>query len=774
MDRDGTPSPPGVIGTSPPRIDGIAKVTGSAFYARHLRIPGMVHAVLVRSDRPHARVLAIKCDAARRVPGVVDIVTAAELRRAVQHERHGPAFRDQPILAAEKVRHVGEPVAAIVAETPAAAHAALPMVDVVYEDLPAVFDPVEAMRPGAPLVHERVEPAGSFADLRGLEPAAGTNVCLHFRLRRGDVLAGFGKADVIVEEIFTTPATQHLPMEPHSTVALLEADGRLIIWSSTQSPSFVRSELAYLLGLPEHGVDVRVPYLGGGYGAKLYVKLEALAAVLALLVRLPVAVHNALEDLFYTLNRHATRTVIRSGVARDGHLVARQVQVYWDTGAYADIGPRICQKSGYTAGGPYRIPHVSIDSYCVYTHHPPAGAFRGFGIPQLVWAYESHTDTLARRVALDPLEFRRRNLLRSGDLQATGTVMRHAGFLEVLDTVAQWLPLARSRSGHVARGVGVAVGMKAVLTPSTSLAIVHMYGDGSVGVAASTVEMGQGAETVLSQVAATELCVPLRQVRVLHPDTDVTPFDTLTAGSRSTFHMGNAVRRAAEDVRLQLLDRAARLLEAPLDVLGIEDGGVVTREGPRRRLTFREIMERTFGQGGTLVGRGDHRSRAKNLDPATGQSDDVTAFWFSGAAAAEVEVDTGTGEVRVPRLVCAADVGKALHPRLVEGQIRGGAVMQLSQTLYEAVATVDGQPLNPNLIDYKALTSAEAPERLDAVIVEVPHPDGPYGAKGVGETGAFAVAPAVANAIACATGGRPRDLPLTPERVLRAVREADA
>jgi len=466
--------------------------------------------------------------------------------------------------------------------------------------------------------------------------------------------------------------------------------------------------------------------------------------------------------------------VIRSGATRDGRLVARQVQVWWDTGAYADIGPRICQKSGYTAAGPYRIPHVSIDSYCVYTHHPPAGAFRGFGIPQLVWAYESHTDTLARRLALDPLEFRRRNLLRSGDLQATGTVVRHAGLLEVLDAAAQRMPFARSRAGHLARGVGIAVGMKAVLTPSTSVAVVHMYGDGSLGVAASTVEMGQGAETALSQIAATELGVPLGRVRVLQPDTDVTPFDTLTAGSRSTFHMGNAVRRAAEDVRLQLLDRAARLLEAPLDLLAVEDGGVVTREGPRRRLAFREIMEKTFGQGGTLVGRGEDLSHARHLDPATGQSDQVTAFWFAGAAAAEVEVDTETGEVRIPRLVCAADVGKALHPRMVEGQIRGAAVMQLSQTLFEAVATQDGQLLNPNLIDYKALTAAEAPERLEAVIVEVPHPDGPFGAKGVGESGTFAVAPAVANAIADATGGRPRDLPLTPERILKVLREADA
>ncbi len=774
MDRDGMQRSPGVIGTSPPRTDGLAKVTGSAFYARHVRMPGMLHAALVRSDRPHARILAIKCDAARRLPGVVSVVTAADLRRVARHERHGPAFRDQPILAAEKVRHVGEPVAAIVADTLAAAHAAVPMVEVVYEDLPGVFDPVDAMHPGAPLVHERVEPAGSFADLRGLEPAAGTNVCLHFRLRRGDVLAGFSKADAVVEETFTTPATQHLPMEAHATVAVPGADGRLIIWSSTQSPSFVRSELAYLLGVPEHAVDVRVPYLGGGYGAKLYVKLEAIAAVLALLVRRPVAVHNSLEDLFYTINRHATRIVIRTGVMRDGTLVARRVQVYWDTGAYADIGPRICQKSGYTASGPYRIPHVSIDSYCVYTHHPPAGAFRGFGIPQLVWAYESHTDTLARRVALDPVEFRRRNVLRSGDLQATGTAVRHAGFLEVLEAAAQRLAFARSRSGHVARGVGVAVGMKAVLTPSTSLAVVHMYGDGSLNVAASTVEMGQGAETVLGQLVATELGVPLHRVRVLHPDTDVTPFDTLTAGSRSTFHMGNAVLRAAADVRLQLLDRAARLLEAPVDVLALEDGSVVTREGPRRQLTFGEIMEKTFGQGGTLVGRGEDRSHAKHLDPATGQSDQVTAFWFAGAAAAEVEIDTGTGEVRVPRLVCAADVGKALHPRLVEGQIRGAAVMQLGQTLYEAIATQDGQLLNPNLIDYKALTTAESPDRLDAVIVEVPHPDGPHGAKGVGETGAFAVAPAVANAIANATGARARDLPLTPERILQAVREADA
>jgi CO/xanthine dehydrogenase Mo-binding subunit len=771
--RDHAHPPSGGIGTSPLRADGLSKVTGSALYARHLRIPGMLHAALVRSDRPHARILAIRSDGARRAPGIAGVMTAADVRLLARHERYGPAFRDQPILASEVVRHVGEPVAAIVAETAAAAQAAVPIVEVVYEDLPGVFDPVEAMQPGAPLVHERVEPAGSFADLRGLEPAAGTNVCLHFRLRRGDVSSGIRNADEVVEETFTTPITQHLPMEPHAVVAVPEANGRLVIWSSTQSPSFVRSELAYLLGVSEHAVDVRVPYLGGGYGSKLYVKLEAVAAVLALRFRRPVAVHNSLEDLFYTNNRHATRIVIRSGVTRDGQLLARQVQVYWDTGAYADIGPRICQKSGYTASGPYRIPHVSIDSYCVYTNHPPAGAFRGFGIPQLVWAYESHTDTLARRLALDPVEFRRRNLLQAGDPQATGTVVRHAGFREVLDAVAQRLRSPRIRSGHLARGVGVAVGMKAVLTPSTSLAIVHLYGDGSAAVATSTVEMGQGAETLLSQIVATELGVPLHRVHVLHPDTDVTPFDTLTAGSRSTFHMGNAVRRAAQDVGQQLLDRAARLLEAPRDVLAIEDGGVVTREGPRRRLTFADIMEKTFGQGGTLVGRGEDRSHARHPDPATGQSDQVTAFWFSGAAGAEIELDTETGEVRVTHLVCAADVGKALHPRLVEGQIRGAAVMQLSQTLYEAVATRDGQLLNPNLIDYKVLTTAEAPARLDAVIVEVPHPDGPYGAKGVGETGSFAIAPAVANAIADATGRRVRDLPLTPQRILEALEGAD-
>ncbi|MDH5535171.1 MAG: molybdopterin-dependent oxidoreductase, partial [Betaproteobacteria bacterium] len=424
----------GVVGRSVPRLEGPVKVTGRAEYVHNLRLPGMLHGKIFRSTVAHGKIRSIDVSAARALAGVHRVVTGADLRAIVPDPHYGPAFHDQPILAVDKVRHVGEPVAVVLAADPHIADEAVQMIVAEYDELPAVFDEVEAMDSKA-IVHEALRPAGTFPDLKHLEGRKNTNIALDYHLSRGDPAGAFAKADHVFEHTFRTQQVLHLPLEPFVSAA--DPSGpALTIHTASQSPSFVRIEIARLLGWAENRVRVKVPYLGGGFGAKLYIKLEALVAVLALLVRRPVKIALTMEEQFYQITKHAATLRIKSGVNSDGRITARECEVWWNGGAYADIGPRVTQKSGFTAPGPYDIENVKIDSYALYTNLPAAGALRGFGIPQLVWAYESHTDMIARELAIDPLELRRKNLLREGRPQATGTVMRDAAIGEVLERLA--------------------------------------------------------------------------------------------------------------------------------------------------------------------------------------------------------------------------------------------------------------------------------------------------------------------------------------------------
>ncbi len=766
------------VGQSASRPDGLQKVTGTATYVPNLDRPGMTHAVLVRSTRPHARILGIDAAAARALPGVVAVVTGADVSRLPGVDPWlGPAFRDQPVLAIDRVRFVGEPVAAVVALDRETAIEAADLVLVECEDLPAVFDVVEAAAPGAPLVHEELRPSKAFADLAHLAGRAATNVCYHYKLRRGDVDAAFRAAARVFEDTFTSPPVQHVPLETHCALAWVE-DGGLVVWSTTQTPSFVRQELAGMLGLPLNQVRVRVPYLGGGYGAKMYDKLEPVTALLAWVTRRPVRTILTREEEFVTTTKHGVVARIRSAWSRDAELTAMQAEVFWDTGAYADIGPRIAGKSGMAALGPYRIPNARIDSYCVYTHKPPAGAYRGFGVPQMVWAHESHLGRVARELGQDPVDLRRRLLLDEGDAYVTGAPIRSEGIRPCLERVAAELaqePAGRSDDGRRARGAGVGCAMKAVLTPSISGAVVQMSSDASATVLTSTVEMGQGAETILAQIVAEELAVPVDDVRIVQPDTDVTPYDTITAGSRSTYHMGNAVRLAAGEVRRQLFAAAADRLEAHPGDLDLADGAVVVRGVPDRRLAIPEVFLARFGsRGTTMVGEAVFQTRAVPADPDTGQSERTTEHWFPSAAGAVVEVDRATGRVRVLKLVVAADVGRAINPRHCRQQIAGAALMGLGHALFEQMVFDEGQLVNGTLIDYPVPSILDMPDEIVPIIVEVPHPGGPFGAKGVGESGLLAVSPAIANAVEAAVGVRIRDLPITPEKVLRALQSRDA
>ncbi|MGQ0751256.1 MAG: xanthine dehydrogenase family protein molybdopterin-binding subunit, partial [Betaproteobacteria bacterium] len=662
---------------------------------------------------------------AQAVPGVSRVVTGEDIRTVIPDPHYGPAFHDQPILALDKVRYAGEPVAVALAADPHVAEAAAQQIVVEYEALPAVYDEVEAMTSKA-VVHETLKPAGTFPDLKHLQGRRDTNIALDFHLRRGDTDQAFASAERVFEHTFRTQQVLHVPLEPYVTVVEPGGNG-IIIHTASQSPSFVRIEIARLLGWPENRVRVKVPYLGGGFGAKLYIKLEALVTALALMMQRPVKIALTMEEQFYTLTKHAATLRIKSAVTKDGRLTARECEVWWNGGAYADIGPRITQKSGFTAPGPYDIDNVRIDSYALYTNLPPAGALRGFGIPQLVWAYESHADMIARELAIDPVEFRRRNILREGRPQATGTVMRDAAIEAVLERLAarmNWERPFDRGSGTVRRGRGLAIGFKASVSPTTSVAIVNVYADGTCSVYCSTVDMGQGSDTAMAQIAAEVLGIPVESVTVVHPDTDVTPYDMATLGSRSTFHMGHAVRLAARDAHDKLLALA-------------RDLGVSAETTP-----IPELFKKKYGmQAGNVVGAGSFVPSYTPTNHETGLSDNVTPFWMIGGTGVELEVDTETGHVRVTRMVNVVDAGTPINPSIVDTQLSGAAIMQLGFTLYEKMNFDAGQVTNPAFSDYKIPGMLDIPAVMENEAVDAAQKSGPFGAKGVGESGTFGVSP---------------------------------
>ena len=745
------------VGRRVDRLESRAKVTGTADYTHNVTLPRMLHAKVVRSTHAHARILAIDTAAAAAMPGVFKVVTAKDVLKVIPDPHYGPAFHDQPILAIEKVRHIGEPVAVVLAADVHVAEAAAGLVNVDYEVLPAVFDEVEAATTSKVLVHETLKPAGTFPDLKHLAGRKATNVALDYRLRHGNVEQAFAGAAHVFDHTFTTQQVMHVPLEPMISIAE-PVDRGIVIHTASQSPSFVRIEIARLLGWAENQVQVKTRLLGGGFGAKLYIKLEALAVALALIARRPVRVALTMEEQFYTTTKHATTFRIRSAVDGSGRITGRHCEVYWNGGAYADIGPRVTQKSGFTAGGPYDIANLNIDSYQVYTNLPPAGAFRGFGITQVVWGYECQADLIARALKMDPIEFRRRNLLENGRPHATGTVMKDAALSLVLSKVAERIewdkPFDRG-TGTVRRGRGVGLGFKALVAPTTSVAHITLGGDGSCILLVSTVDMGQGSDTAMAIVAADVLGLRAEDIKVVRPDTDVTPYDMATLGSRSTFHMGNAVKLAAQDL-LDKLRALAAEVGLPLD--GTGDAGT--------------LLKKKFGmQAGTLVGTGTFIPPYQSPD-ADGRSPEITPNWMVGGTGIEVEVDTETGHFRITRIENVVDCGTPLNPKVVQTQISGAAIMQLGLTHLEKMEfDADGQLRNASFSEYKIPGMLDIPEQFGCEAVDSQQATGPFGAKGIGESGCFGVASALAEAIHDAVGVRITALPITPEAVFRALAE---
>jgi len=743
------------------RIDGWDKVAGRAVFAGDIEVPDMLHGKILRSPFPSARVLSIDAKHAADVPGVIAVLTRDDFGDIDPY--FGPAFRDRPILAIDKVRHVGDPVAAVAAVDETTAEYAVELIDVDYEELPIVETIEDALKPDAPLVHEELRLAGQFPDLAAIPKGGKTNIPHHFHYERGDVEKGFDEADYVFEHTFTTPPVCHCNLEPHTAIAQWEGD-ELIVRSACQNPFTVRGELANIFKTPLSKVRMIVPYIGGGNGAKTYAKIEPLTAVLAKKAGRPVKVVLSMEEAFKTNVRHGTKYRIKTGVKRDGTIIARECEVYWDTGAYGDIGIRLVRKSGYTAPGPYKIPNLRINSYAVYTNKVPAGALRGYGVAQTTFATEQHMDIIADELAIDPIDFRLKNLLSRGDEFAPGDPVDcdFSGGLRTLSEAFDW-----NKTTGRDRGKGVACFLKATLSPSVSQAKVRVNSDGSVTLLSVSTEMGQGAKTVLAQIAAEELGIPFDRITVVESDTDRCPYDISTSSSRTTPLMGLAVQEAAGDAKKKLLEMAAKMLRSDISELEVAEGRICVK-GSQDLVTFEEVMRDQL-LGGEVIGLGTFKSERHSENPLGAP----TPFWEVVFAAAEVEVDRETGKITVLRYVTCPDVGKMINPLLCRGQSEGSVMFGLSQALFENMSYEDGQLINPNLIDYKISRFTDVPEELETIFIENEDGVGPYGAKGLGEGELIPVAAAIANAVSDAVGVRVHSLPLTPEKILKALRQSE-
>lgn len=744
---------PGRVGDSPNRVGGVGRVTGRQEYLADLRLPGLLHARLVTLDCARARIRGIDASAALGLPGVHLVLTAADLPQPVP--RFGPQYRDRPVLAVGETKYHGEPVALVVADSRELAERAAGLVRVDHEELPAVFTVAAALAPGAPLVQE--------PELRPGDPRADSNVLNVHEVGWGDLEAAAGQADVIVEHRYAFPMVTHFAIEPHAFMAAPDGDG-VAVWSTIQHPNWLQKVIAGLLGMPLSRVRVHAPDPGGAFGGKQHAKLEPAVVFAALRLGRPVRLVLTLEETFQAVRRAACETRVRTGLRRDGRIAFQDIEADYLIGAYADIADRVVGKGSYPGAGPYNVPAVRILARSVLSHTVPSTAFRGFGNPQINWAVESNLDEAARALGIDRLEVRLRNLARRGDAFIPFDTPADGDWEQAVRLAAEGIgwgtPLPAGR------GRGIAVGIKSGPTTGLSYSIVRLLADGSVVVYAGTSDMGQGARTVLAQVAAHELGAPLDWVTVVMGDTAIVPYDQQTSASRSTVLMGNSVLSACRRIQEQLRAMAARLHGIDESQVTVDAGVVRLPDGER---SVAEVLEAGLGRlGGELTGLGEVRKEADPGHPLSG----APAFFEFNCTAVEAEVDRETGDITLVRHVTVSDVGRSLNPLQVRMQDEGAAIMGLGHTLMEHYI-FDGQGRIRNLgaIDYRIPTSMDLPLELRSETVENADGPGPYGSKGMSEGALLCVAPAVAAAVREAAGVAIRELPLTPERVWLAIQE---
>lgn len=761
-----------VAGTSVYRRDDPEKVTGKLKYGADFPTEGVLHGKILRSPYPHALIRSIKTEKAKELAGVVAVLTA---RDVPGRNGFGAIIPDQPVICADKVRYIGDAVALVAAETEEIAHQALTLIEVDYQELPPVFDCRSAMAEGAPRIHES------------------GNLLSSDKLRKGDIEAGFDQADVILERTYVVPFLDHAYIEPDMCLAVPGNDGTMLIEGPMQAPFTTRRNIAPVLGYPISKVRCRQTHIGGGFGGKedSTIDLGCRAAVLAYHSGRPVRITLEREELtLQTGKRHPMEMILKVGVKSDGRIVAFKGEIFDEQGAYASLGPRLPPAGGshvhamVMMAGPYEIENVHVDAHLAYTNHPYGGAMRGFGAPQVHIAHEQMMDELAAGLKISPLEIRRKNAFKLGSKTATGQVLNQSvGLRDTLEACAQAFDY-ETRLGQTGfideertrrRGVGIGMGWYRTsigFSGDGCGANVAVHEDGSVILYSGITEMGQGAFTVLPQICAEALGVLAEDVRVVIPDTDQVPDSGPTVGSRSTTLMGNAIIMACEQVKESLTEVASELLGVPAERLIFREREVYDSSDPKISVAFREVALKCLVTGKRLIGQGWWAPPEPSLDPETGQGNPYHVYTYS-THMAQVVVDIETGEVEIEDYVAAFDVGKAINPKALEGQIEGGVAMGLGYALMEKIVLVDGLIQNPSLQNYLIPTTLDVP-KIRPVILEVANQLGPYGAKGIGEMPNIPATPAILNAIADACGGRVRDLPADPEAVFMAIRAAEA
>lgn len=754
-----------VVGKRLPLIDSVAKVTGEAKFTDDLSLPGMLVGKILRSPHPHARIVRIDAGRALKLPGVRAVVTGKDTAGikygALDH------MRDEQPLAVEKARYIGDEVAAVAAVDEEAAREALDQIEVEYEILPALFTPEEAMRPGATRIHDHVE----------------NNVSLALRVPIGDVEAGFAQSDFVFEDCFDTQFIAHCPLEPHTALATFDSSGKIVLWSSTQGPFYLRRDLALTLDFSPSKLRIIKPFVGGGFGGKREMSAaDFCAALLAVKSGRAVKIaYDREEEFAATRRRVPMRISLKTGVMRDGTLVAKHCKVVADGGAYNGRGPMIVASGASQMTLVYRFPHFLFEGYHVYTNNPVTSSMRGFGNNQIRFADDSQMERIAKELGISPLEMRLKSARRPGETSLMGAKVTSCGLPECIEKVAEKIRFQERRGKEGGsrpaplRGVGLASaayisGCKLFFEHDASSAMVKLEEDGSVCLLTGASDIGQGSNTVLAQLVAEELGVLLEDVRVVSADTDVTPMDLGAYGSRTTFVAGNAVLAAARDAKEQLLKVAAEKLEANSADLELKDRRIYVRGSPRKSMTFQEAVSAALNspKGIVIMGRG-YYNPPTDYDPKARRGNVSAAYSFA-AQAAEVEVNPETGEVKVLNLVAAQDCGFSINPMATEGQIEGSVSMGLGQALYEELLTDEGRTLNPSFAEYKIASARDMPP-MESYLIQTVDAEGPYGAKGIGEMTLVPTAPAIANAIYDAIGVQIKSLPITPEKILAALKE---
>ena len=769
-----TPEIAGGVGASPNKVEAAEKVLGKASYIADLKRPNMLFGAILQSPFPHAEIVSYNIESAMALNGVKAIITGDNFDRAYM----GPFIKDEGALAKDKVRYLGEPVAAVAATTPEIARNAVGLIKVKYKELPAVLNMHDAIADDAPIIHESLNDY-----IKIFDAISYGNVMSETKMSEGDVESAWDDCDLIVENIYETQAQNHLPIETCGALADIDGNGRVELWSANQSVFRVQANVCETLGLPMSKLRCLTPKVGAGFGNKMEAHVQPIVVKLALETGLPVKLILSREEDFEIVRaRHPSFIRCKTGVKNDGTFIARDVNILMDGGAYADDSPGVLGYSLMCARGPYNIPNTRAEGRVVYTNRLRFAAFRGFGNPQINFATESQIDEIADKLEMDPVEIRLKNTMKSGDRWFGGQVVESNGLDECISKVKEMSNLGNRKtddptsSGSKYRGFGIAIGGHISGLLGTG-AIVRLLEDGTVSLNTGATDIGQGSDTVLSQICAESLQVPIENVALSSPDTDGSPFNWGTTASRVTYTTGRAVVGASKEAEKQIKQAASEMLECSAEDIELLPGGRAGIKGvPGRDVSFFEVSKYThWGVGGPIIGSNSLVYDNPSVDPkravVSGVPFSQIGVYAFNATLVEIEVDKRTGQTKVVQAWTATDVGKAINPQLVEGQIEGGFVQGLGLALVEEMVWDGGRLANPNLMDYKIPGSLDVPYEINPIIVEHPEPDGPYGAKGVGEIPLVTVPAAISNAIQNASGARIRTLPMTSEKVFNSITE---